>query len=219
MPKLVSAGSREYWPGGKKNRTPGYTSWYAMIRRCYEPGFREYGRYGGRGIRVCERWLRSFESFLLDMGPRPSRSHTIDRVDNNGHYEPDNCRWATRLEQNRNSSHCHFIEFNGRAMAMTEFAESCGLSREGVRQRLKYGWTVQEIHQGHRQARTCPACDTEFIPSVNKQRCCSQKCAVSRHRVENLEEIRARDRLRNQGRITDEYGKRHRQTRPRLSGL
>lgn len=81
---------------------PEYTIWEGMIRRCESPTAVQWKYYGGRGIRVCNRWRESFAAFLADMGSRPSPEHSIDRVDNDGDYEPGNCRWATKLEQARN---------------------------------------------------------------------------------------------------------------------
>jgi len=81
--------------------TPEYTAWQGMLKRCYNPNNTSYKNYGGRGISVHERWLR-FENFYDDIGPKPSPDHSLDRIDNDGNYEPSNIRWATRTEQNRN---------------------------------------------------------------------------------------------------------------------
>lgn len=83
-------------------RTPAHRSWVAMRQRCYNPKTTRYSRYGGRGIKVCDRWRYSFEEFLKDMGQPPSDRHSIDRIDVDGDYEPGNCRWATPLEQRHN---------------------------------------------------------------------------------------------------------------------
>jgi len=98
-----------------KNKRHGYSgtrehaTWLDMRNRCRNPAAHNYMRYGGRGIRVCDRW-DTFENFLADMGPRPGKGYSIERADNDGHYEPSNCRWATQLEQNRNKSNLYTPE-------------------------------------------------------------------------------------------------------------
>lgn len=89
-----------YAPRGR--RQPEYRAWQALIQRCTNPSVHNYHRYGGRGISVCARWLHDFPSFLADMGPKPSRAHSIERKDNAGNYEPGNCCWATATEQAAN---------------------------------------------------------------------------------------------------------------------
>ncbi len=84
--------------------TAEYITWCSIIGRCHCPTNHKYPRYGGRGITMCARWRNSFEDFLADMGRRPSSKHSIDRIDNDGNYEPGNCRWATASEQVRNST-------------------------------------------------------------------------------------------------------------------
>ena len=86
----------------KSARSLEHVSWSAMIQRCENPHSHDYPRYGGRGITVCRAWRYSFPAFLADMGPRPSRLYTLDRIDPNGNYEPGNCRWATKSEQSQN---------------------------------------------------------------------------------------------------------------------
>ena len=86
-----------------ESRTPLFAAWCEMIARCENENRKSFKNYGGRGIKVCERWRNSFVAFRDDMGPKPTQKHTLDRKENDGDYEPSNCRWATRTEQNRNT--------------------------------------------------------------------------------------------------------------------
>jgi hypothetical protein len=94
-----------------------------MKRRCYDKNFARYANYGGRGIKVCHRWLNSFEAFHEDMGPRPSRKHTIDRINVEGDYEPGNCRWATPPEQARNTTRTVWIDVDGQKLPAVDAAD------------------------------------------------------------------------------------------------
>lgn len=94
---------RQIWVGGRRKYTPEYKSWQHLKERCLNPNLRCYKHYGGRGIKVCDRWRYSFESFLEDMGKRPNDKSSIDRIDNDGNYEPSNCRWADQSEQMHNT--------------------------------------------------------------------------------------------------------------------
>jgi hypothetical protein len=133
-----------------KNKTHGMTktltwnSWASMKHRCNNIKAHDYPRYGGRGIKVCEKWLNSFEAFLADMGERPSKSHSIDRIDVNGMYEPSNCRWATLLEQGYNKRNNANITFNGVKKCVAEWAAITGIKQKAIRDRIKDGWTAEK---------------------------------------------------------------------------
>lgn len=123
--------------------TPGYRSWEAMRHRCSNPNASDYAYYGGRGIKICERW-RSFDAFIEDMGPRPSPRHTIERNEVNGDYEPGNCRWATRLEQMSNVRSNNRLEVNGELLHLAEVARRSGVNQGTIYSRLKAGWKLDE---------------------------------------------------------------------------
>lgn len=121
---------------------PEYGVWNAMRQRCSNPKNRAYKNYGGRGIRVCERWLY-FANFIEDVGPRPSKSHSLDRIDNNGDYEPDNVRWATLEEQNLHKRVSRLITYNGKTQPLFMWAKETGLDRLVIHKRLKRGWSIE----------------------------------------------------------------------------
>jgi hypothetical protein len=105
----MSAARIKHGASRRSGWTPEYTTWAGMKGRCYDANHRVYRLYGGRGIRVCERWLSSFLNFLDDMGPRPAKGYSIDRIDNDGPYAPENCRWATQKEQVANSRNTYVV--------------------------------------------------------------------------------------------------------------
>lgn len=112
-----------------------------MLTRCTNPVFPSFKRYGGRGITVCERWLK-FQNFLADMGERPA-GRTLERRDNNGPYLKENCRWATAAEQSRNTRRNRFMTYQGRTLCVTDWAKELGMPRERLKARLESGWTVE----------------------------------------------------------------------------
>ena len=119
--------------------SPEYVSYSAMKGRCGNPSDQRYSRYGGRGIKVCERWLDSYANFLEDMGRKPTRKHTLERIDLNGNYEPANCVWATLSEQANNRSNNTRIEISGRTQTMTQWARESGVNRTVILRRMKRG--------------------------------------------------------------------------------
>lgn len=125
------------------SRTSEYTIWRDMIRRCNQVRRDDFCNYGGRGIKVCQRWVESFEAFLEDMGRRPSQYHSVDRKDNDGDYMPGNCHWADKKTQARNRRTNRVIEYNGKSMIVAAWAEVSGLTESAICSRLKRGWSVE----------------------------------------------------------------------------
>lgn len=127
-----------------------YRAWSQMKHRCLNPASKNWSRYGGRGITVCDRWIASFDHFIEDMGPRPEGTHgkrslySIDRIDNDRGYEPDNCRWATVFAQNRNTSWQRRIEVDGTSMSIPDACALYGISTPTFYARIRRGMTEQE---------------------------------------------------------------------------
>ena len=122
-----------------------YKSWMSAKQRCYNPNNHNYSKYGGRGITMCDKWKHSFVAFLHDMGERPSRLHTLDRIDTNGSYEPSNCRWATAKEQGNNRRDNHLIEIDGKTLTTSQFAEEYDINYSNIKMELRKGLTPKEI--------------------------------------------------------------------------
>lgn len=124
-------------------RSREYTSWQAMNQRCYNPKDDHFKDYGNRGIKVCDRWVESFENFYADMGSRPAKT-TLDRKDVNGHYELSNCRWATVKEQANNRRNNTYLTFMGEKLTQKQWSERLNLSESTIHNRLLKGMSVEE---------------------------------------------------------------------------
>jgi hypothetical protein len=120
-----------------------YRTWASMKMRCLNPKTLGYARYGGRGIKICDRWL-DFTKFIADMGRKPSLRHSLDRINNDGDYEPSNCRWATPKEQAFNRGNNRLVTAFGITLPMTAWAERQGLGYSALRGRLETGLTPEE---------------------------------------------------------------------------
>lgn len=124
----------------RNRRSKEYTAWAGMIDRCYRQESQHYDRYGGRGIRVCDRWRYDFAAFLDDMGLKPSNKHSIDRYpDNNGNYEPGNCRWATQSEQMRNTSMTRKVMYRGELRVVADLSDGTDVVHRTVIDRIDHG--------------------------------------------------------------------------------
>lgn len=123
------------------NKDPEYKTWASMKERCAKKTLSSYHRYGGRGIKVCDRWLASYFNFLEDMGTRPEKSFQLDRIDNDGDYEPSNCRWVSPKENARNKHNNLNITYNGKTQCVAAWAEEVGMSWSKLWGRIKLGYT------------------------------------------------------------------------------
>lgn len=118
--------------------SPEYSSWQAMKARCHSPSNKDYPRWGGVGIKVCDEWRNSFQAFYDHVGPRPNGT-TLDRIDANEGYEPGNVRWATPLEQSRNRRDLTVVSTPKGVMALVDYAKSIGISKGAAHLRMKRG--------------------------------------------------------------------------------
>ncbi|MFM9656805.1 hypothetical protein [Streptomyces scabiei] len=144
---------------------PLYTVWRSMISRCHRPGHKAFARYGGRGIAVCPQWRHSFEAFHRDVIKGYEQGLQLDRIDNDGNYEPGNVRWVTRSENGRNTRHNRMIEFGGQSRCITEWAETLGLSVSALNSRIRSGWSVDRtLTEGADPARVAAALAEQPFP-------------------------------------------------------
>lgn len=146
-----------------KSGTKIYNTYRRMIARCYDSAGEQYARYGGRGIKVCERWRVAFDNFFKDMGEPPSQKHSIDRINTHGDYEPTNCRWALPIVQVRNRTNTKRCELNGVTSPLGEWCDKFSVPYRRVALRMRRGWTLADAltrparepgycHRGHKMA-------------------------------------------------------------------
>ena len=122
------------------SKTPEYRAWLHMKDRCFNPNSKDYPNWGGRGITVCDRWLNS-KHFLVDMGLKPTPKHSIDRIDNDGDYCPDNCKWATQTEQTNNRRYNRLITIDDVTLTIAQWENKMNYCENVIRSRLERGWS------------------------------------------------------------------------------
>lgn len=144
---IPPSGPKRHYRHGHKpagGASPEYVVWNAMRARCTNPKNPTFPRYGGRGIKVCAKWREDFVAFLNDMGKRPSPQHSIERNNNDGNYEPGNCRWATPTEQSNNRRSNLILTFKGEQRTAAEWSRIMGISQSTIHARLhELGWTTE----------------------------------------------------------------------------
>lgn len=146
-----------------KSTSPEYNVYKTMINRCKDINHIQYKNYGGRGITVCDRWKESFENFITDMGQRPKPKYQIDRIDNNGQYSKENCRWVSPKQNCKNGTMIKFYEYENKNWTIKELCSKFNINRECVRKRLIRGWSLHK-------ALTTPSKNLNSKPELNIDR-------------------------------------------------
>lgn len=135
--EIMKTAWKRTYKHGHSRRTPEYRTWSLMKSRCHNPDDKAYFRYGARGIKVCTRWRADFSAFYSDVGPRPSVGHSIDRIDNDGDYEPGNCRWATKKEQANNRRTSAKATLFGKTQTLAQWAKELGIGQSTLSWRVR----------------------------------------------------------------------------------
>lgn len=158
-------------PSSELRESPEFNAWSSMKKRCLNSRHKRWSDYGGRGITVCDRWIMSFYNFLADMGERPSAFHSLDRIDNNGNYDPSNCRWATRQQQNGNTRYNHFVSYNGQTLCVAALERELGMPITSLKQRLARGWSIDD-------AVTVPVRVSKRLKPPSRKPCTDQSASL-----------------------------------------
>lgn len=155
----LANGKRTHGYASRTGAAPEYTAYMAMKTRCLNPNSTRFDYWGGRGVKICQRWLDSFENFLEDMGPKPSPFHTLDRLDSSKDYEPGNCQWlekdnhARKSLKDQHERQRRYIVYNGERRTTKDWAERQGLTISTLDQRVRAGWDVHRMLTTPRQER------------------------------------------------------------------
>jgi hypothetical protein len=136
-----------------KVKPPLWNTWWSMRQRCENPNYHPFKDYGGRGITICDAWM-SYKQFEKDMGPKPSPLHTIDRIDNNKSYSPENCRWATRKEQQHNQTVTRRVTIEGKEYVAVELAEKAGVKTDTIMYRAANGLPLAKVLSSYRAGKS-----------------------------------------------------------------
>lgn len=137
------AAHTKHGDAGNGQTAPEYRTWQYMRERCYNESYHYYHRYGGRGIKVCDEWRNDYSAFLAYVGRRPAKGYSLDRINNDGNYEPGNVRWATKRQQCRNTSRSRTLSAFGQTATIAEWSEQTGIRNNLIARRLDLGWTVE----------------------------------------------------------------------------
>ncbi len=121
-----------------------YQAWLDIKARCLNSNHESYKYYGGRGIKIRSRWKKSFKCFLQDIGKKPGNSFSIDRIDNNGNYQPGNCKWSTQKQQMRNTRSNYLVTYQGKTQCLTAWEQELNFPRQTFRDRINKGWSIEK---------------------------------------------------------------------------
>lgn len=180
--KIVDS-NRSHQDGTK---TKEYQCWHDIIQRCTNPNNKNYHRYGGRGIQLCEKW-EDFDSFLTDMGLAPAGRYSIDRIDNNKGYSIENCRWTTPKVQANNTSHNRLIEFKGQTKTLAQWADTLGCKSHVLLHRLNsYGWDLEKTLTTDVSYKNKVAPNTKYITFKNETHTLAEWAKITKLRKKTL---------------------------------
>lgn len=166
---VKSCGCKQNAPTHGMTKSPEYRSWQHMKQRCLNENSDSYKYYGDNNRKICERWIDSFENFYEDMGKRPTPQHTLERIDNEGDYCPENCKWATRAEQLRNTSRIRFVDIDGDVKPIGQWAQIFGMPNQTLDYRIREKGMPPKIAIGMKRSRRFSESNWWDLPKYKKE--------------------------------------------------